>query len=341
MNAQTQYVGTNLSGGGMQSVTIDHQAGTFQVATSSGASASSGTFTTLPNGDLKFTVTSATDGTTIGSIAYVHEMANGAAMFVATNTTTPNPDGSSNSADFGVMTAVQSCPTSNATFPVNVVDVAGPSFPANVSSREAYATGTATLTGAALSFAGTSYTLAGTSLGASSSQPATCANSVFTDPTGGSVVYDAQGLVVVSSAPSDGMPVQTGNLGFRAPSQPYSLSALASQTYEMYSAGFITVNGITSKVEAPYVVTPGGASSLTGCPYVNFETNSAGTSGCTTITFNAQPSPGIVTGTATSGASTTPFVAAVGQINGKYVLVALSSPTSGSGAAVNLTLMQQ
>ncbi len=323
----------------MQSVTIDHQAGTFSVAKIGGSATSSGTFTTLPNGDLKATVTAATDGTAIGSIAYIHEIANGALMFAATNTSAPSVDGSSNNGDFGMLTAVQQCPSASATFGINAITVAGPNFPSVASTHEAYTTGTATVGNGTLNFTGTSYTLAGTNLGTTPTQPYTCASGVFTDLSSGSVVYDPQGFVVVSSGPQQGTnPSQTGNFAFRAPAQPFDLPTLASKSYEGYSGEFITSGGTTTVTETPFAVTP-GANGLTACPYVNFAASTIGTSGCLALTLSAQPSPGIITGTATGGTMNASFVAAVGQINGKYVITILASQAGGT--AVNMALMQQ
>ena len=337
MSAQTLYVGTGLNGNKAQTVTIDHQAGTFTV--NSGGT-SSGTFAPLPNGDLKATITAATSGAPIGSVAYIREIANGALMYVATGATTPNPGGDSPSnADFGMLTAAQQCPTANASFAINAIAIAGPNFPSVVSSHEAYTTGTATIANGTLNFAGTSYTLAGTNLGTTPTQPSTCANGVFTDSSSGSVVYDPQGFVVVNSGPNQGTnPSQYGNFAFRAPAQPFDLPTLASKSYEGYSAGFVP-NGPSSTVnETPFFATP-GANGLTACPYVNFEMNAVGTSGCLTLTFSAQPFPGIITGTATGGTNTASFVAVVGQVNGKYLITLLGSQSGGS--AVNMGLMQQ
>jgi hypothetical protein len=341
LNAQAQYVGTNLDGGGVQSVMIDHQAGTFQVSKPGLGVTSSGTYTTLPNGDLKGIITAATDSTTIGSIAYIRELANGALMFVATDSTTPNADGSSTNADFGAMTSVQPCPTSSESLSINAITIAGSAFPSQVSTHEAYAVGTGSVANGTLTFSGTSYSIAGSNLGATNASPGTCSNGVFTDPNAGTVVFDAQGFLVVASGPNQGQTSsQNGNFGFRAPSQPYNLATIASQSYEAYSGQFLPVNGTFVKAESPGTLTPAGANALKACPYVNFEANSVATTNCTTLTFTAQPFPGLITGTAVNSQLNATFVAAVGQINGKYMLVVLSADSSAS-QAVNLIFMQQ
>ncbi len=61
---------------------------------------------------LKATITAASHSTPIGAIAYIREIANGAVMFVSTDSTTPNPGGDSAHGDFRMMTAAQPCRSS-------------------------------------------------------------------------------------------------------------------------------------------------------------------------------------------------------------------------------------
>jgi hypothetical protein len=334
-----QYVGSNVTGQSAQIVSIDHEANTFSTSNVDGSGASSGTFTTLPNGDLKATITASTNGTPIGAIAYVKENAGGAASYIATNSASPNADGSATGGDFGNLVALSPCLTSGS-FPINIVTVAGPSWSSAPASNQAYAYGTVTITSGELVASGNSFTISGTALSSSPSSPVSCQNGVWGGGANSSAMFDPQGAVVVADGTSNGSsPNQTGNLGFRAPSAPLSLSDIAAQSYEAFSGGSTTVSGSTVVYETPFSASPSGSGSLTACPYTNFEADTVSTANCSTVTLTSQPFPGLILGTATDSSGSSQFAAAAGQVNGKYVLYVFSVSTGGQ--PLNLTLMQR
>ena len=339
LSATATYAGTNLSGN-TQTIAIDHQHGTVVVTGLTGnAFTTNAHYTMLPNGDAKIVVTSSTDPSSVtGEVAYARELPGGALMFIATNSTTPNADGTSptTDADWGIASDFEPCPTSNFTFHYAGVEILGPTW--TVANSTAYTTGTATVTGGTLAFTGTNFLVSGSANGSALGSTQTCSNGIYSGAGSGDVMAGSQGFVVTTSG-NTGTQGNTnsndGGGGF-VPAQSISLSALASASYEVFEGGQGTNGTMTVKHEAPYAASPGGVNALTVCPYVNFEANALATT-CGTATFTGQPASGLVSGTIVAPSGTYSFVGAVGQIDGKYVIVIASGSTSGG---INLVFMQ-
>ncbi|HET9028551.1 MAG TPA: hypothetical protein VFN49_00080 [Candidatus Aquilonibacter sp.] len=332
--------------GGMGTITIDHQQQTIVVQSVTGNPfTTNGSYTVVGNGVYKITVLSTTDPSGgVGDIAYLRELSNGMIAFVATNTTSPSADGSSSpNADWGVGTAMLPCQTSG-TFNFAGVSIEGPAYA--VASTTSYTIGTATFSSSGVSFTGTNYLFNGSSNGsANSGGVQACSNGVYSQTNQGAAIPGVQGLTVVSNnggQSTSNTTTDTGNIGFNPGSittpATLNLAAISSQTYDAFE-GVQSVSGNTTiKFESPSIMTPSGANTMTACPYTNFEGNAVSTSNCQTITLTGQIGPGLVTGNATTPSTgTTPFIATVGQINGKYVIVVLPGSTGGG---VNIVATQ-
>lgn len=336
------YLSTDLFGQ-PTNVSIDHQHGTFFTTNLTTGLGANGTVTLLPNGFEKFVVTGATDSTPLNSVVYVRESPNGGAMFGAAGLS-PQANGSpsGSNADWGVATALESCPTGSGSTNANIVQIAGPTFPGSIATNAAFTNGVATLTSGSLSFSGTDYNYLGATIGPDSSPGSlTCTSGAFTATGQGVVAFDAQGLFVgANENPNAVTAVHNGAIGFRAPAQPYLLSDIASKTYDSIQGNTYAMSGIQLAYEEPGLATPSGGNIMNGCSYTNFESNVISTTNCVTITLSSEPLPGIVLGSITTPTSgTSSFVASVGQVNGKYMISILAVNSTG-GSAVNIALMQ-
>ena len=329
-------------GGGIGIVTIDHASNILTTANvSNGQGVTADLTATLPNGFEKFTVASATDGSTIGSIAYAKESPIGALIFAGAGTS-PGADGSATTTDAdmgaGAGTLLQ-CTLPSETIPVNVASILGAGY--TLASGVAYTSGSATISGGTtptIAFTGSNYLLSGATASSAGGTQSGCVNGVVGTGATGDVALGLEGVIIVTNGGNSNPSTDdhVGSIGFIAPSSPYSLAALSAVTYDAISGGQSLVNGMLFKHEQPLVLTPSGANTLLGCGYTTFESNVVGTTNCSTVTFTSQPLPGLITGTAVTGGQTANFIGSVGIVNGKYMISVVSVGTSG----VNLVLMQ-
>lgn len=339
LGSAATYNYVNLSGG-TGTVTIDQQATTF-IETNAAGLTSTGTVQSLPSiGYDKLQVTGGTDTSSLGTIAYVKESPVGAAMYISGQS--PGTDGKILNGDAGAATGTFGSCAAAGSFPFVGVAIGGGAY--NATSGTSFTVGNATISGsgatAALSFAGANYTLGGTLIKNASGTQSGCTNDFFGSASSGLVSVGLEGVVVVgnNSSTNQATSNDVGTIGFYAPAQPYSLSSLASFSYDSISGAVAVVSGSIQSVEFPQFVTPAGSNSLLACPYTTFESGAVSTSNCTTIVLSGQPLPGIVTGTATNGGTTAPFVAAVGIVNGKYMISVIGA--NSPNQAVNFVMMQ-
>lgn len=340
LSGAAAYIATSL-GGGLSVVAVDHQRNLITVSKVGGTTGMTGTLAPLPNGFDKITVTASTGGTPNGTVAYFREYPNGGGFFISKGLAT-NSDGSSTQGDWGVATALQPCGSVTGTLAYNLLTIAGPAFSVAASTNEAYESGTATVTSTSLSATGTSYAFNGTNLGASTNANGqTCAGGIFSSTTNDTGAFDSQGAIVAANGNVTlATAADVGHMGFFAPAQPYSLNALASVPYDGAIGGSSVSNGATSQSESPGVLMPAGGTTLNVCKYSDFENNIVDTTTCSPLTLTGQPFPGIVTGTMTISSGNGTFVAAVGHVDGKYMIEGIGVD-SVSGQATNLVLLQQ
>jgi hypothetical protein len=344
------YVAENLEGGVIE-VQVDHSADTFQISGFPDGDNISGTVTALPQGDLKFTVTSPTnDNGTQGTVGYARELPGATLNFMATNTASPPVTGVlSTGADWGIGTGLGSCPTGGGSVQVVAVIVGGPAY--SSSTSKSVVTGTATFASGSsptLSFNGTSYTIGGASGGAQSGN-GTCSGGIFvsTDPgsssTQGNVALGTFGVLIVGSGNqgNQSMNDTNGGFGFAYTSAVApSASTLAALNYDGFFGGYKD-DGTTNTEAGPLTVSPGSGGALQVCPYSDFEAGTvAPTSGCGSVTFSgSQPVPGVLFGTLVEGSAmgspgtSQGVVFTASQITGKWVVFGATS----TGGAIALT----
>ncbi len=332
------YFTMNLDGD-ISIATIDHSANTLAVANVSSETSLGGTFTYLPNGDVKILVTSSSEGqTAVGDIVYAREVPGVALVFFSTNTASPPAGGYvASGADWGIGTELTPCPTAAASYQVAVASIEGPQYQVspNFNTAGAFQSGTATISlsggSASLAFSGESYLIGG-GPAAQESQTGNngpCSGGIFAaTSSSGQLAYDTQGVFVGANTDANqATGVTNGFAGFTVPSgSTIDISALTSGTYDGF-LGYYNVVPTVVKGGSAINVSPAGSNTMNWCVYTNFEAGTVGTgsSNCATATFSSQPQPGIILGSIVSGGDTLPAVFAVSQISGKYVIFGVES----------------
>jgi len=286
----------------------------------------SGTKSTLASGFYKLVVTATTDpGVTVPATAYAVEFPN-TALLVEPAGTAPR---------VVVGASAGACPTAADTY--NWVTM--PRLGWSSASDEAYGTATSTLSGATFTFDMQPNMLNGSAMAPYSQSGWTCSNGNFTNA---SYSY-AFGVTPSGIFVSDEGTNAGGMIGVNAPATTVNLADVMSKTYRGFQ--FSTDTTTVANVTEPIGGEPGtGANSgkMSGFSYGgdgNVETNTRCTTCDAVIDLATQSSPGLVTGTITSGGGTINATFVISQINGKYVMFGVT--TTGSGAPYNFLVIQQ
>ena len=337
MSSVIEYAVIDLDGDFSLAV-VDHSGDTVTIVNENNSTTLGGTIAYLPNGDEKIVVTTSTESNTpVGSIVYVRELPGVTFTFLSTNTSTPAVTGVvASSADWGVGTAVTTCPAAAASYDASIAVIAGPEYQSNLTNGQAFQNGTVSisLNGglASLAFNGNSYTVNGTLVQAETGSTGTCSSGQFAPNTGpngsGGVAFDAAGVIIGSNGANGGQLTSSsdGFAGFSVASgSMVNLTAVTTQTYDGFFGGYTVVGSTVDREGSPLNAVPSGSNALLSCSYSNFEAGTVASSGCATLTFGAQPQPGVVLGTfASSTTGTIPAVFVISQVGGKYVIFGLA-----------------
>lgn len=304
------YLGTQ-SPGDVWSWTITTDAngsGTFSAENKTLNLTYSGTVSTLPNRFLKLTVTNTNDpNINLPAYAYALEIPDTALLV--------KPAGDDTKVI--VAAALGTCPTTAETY--NWIVIPWPQW--NASNSHAYGVTNSSVVGSNFSFSHNFYLLNGSSAGTSVEDGYTCSNGEITKVNDDLTVAIApSGFFVGDEGPGDG-----GFAGMAAPSEPVDLSATGVLAPGKEYRGVLFKYNSAGEDTEPVWARPNQQGGLTGGGYTNFEANIEDTLNTATLTFARQNSPGIVNGTLTDGSGSYPFVLMINRINGKYIIVGIST----------------
>ncbi len=322
------YVGTQ-SPGELWLLSVNDTAKTFSATNQSASLSYAGTFSALPNGFYKTTLTSSTDAALpVGTNGYAVEVP-GVALVISLG-------GGAGKPIAGIVPG--QCPTISGALTADLINLGKPTY--DSTSSESYASVSATQSGSSYSFNLQSYLLDGT-LRTSQSGPlpttGTCSNGVITVPNvptgdGGistvTAIAASNGLYVLDlghdSVSGDG---RGGAVGTTTEIGPTQISAALGLNY----LGFVYKRNSTPMTT--FVgFGPGSGSSTTGGPFTNQDTDPFGAHGTgITISLPSANSNGFLQGTVTDANGThTPFVAVITSSGGKYFLFGITTDTSNT-----------
>lgn len=323
------YVGTQ-SPGDLWLLSIDDSAKTFSATNQSASLTYSGTFTALPNGFYKTSITTSNDpNLPAGTNGYALEVP-GVALVISLGGSTDKP----------IAAIVPGpCPTISSTgLNADLINLGHSTYDSTTS--ESYAAVSAMQSGSNYNFTVDSYLLDGTLRTASSGplpNSGTCTNGVITvpsvpDASGGTsnvtAVAAPNGLYVLdlgrNSVTNNG---KGGAVGTTTNIDPTQLSTAMTANY----LGFLFKRNSTP-ITTLVGFGPGSGTSITGGTYVNQDSDPFDAHG-TTITINL-PSvngEGFLQGTVTdSNGAHRPFVAMITNSGGQYFLFGITTDTSST-----------
>ncbi|MFQ5586246.1 MAG: hypothetical protein ACE5GF_05420 [Thermodesulfobacteriota bacterium] len=318
---KSTYLGTQ-SPGDLWVWTIDRDAGTFSATNVTTGYTYSGTAAILSNGFLRLTIGATTDpGATVGGNAYALEVPNTVLLIKPSE------------ADSNVIVAAAqgSCPTANASY--NWISI--PETAWVPATGVAYGTASSVVTGSDFAFTVARYLLDGTSLPGDT--PSGSCSGGRIDLADGTVIGIApSGMFIGDSGPGNG-----GFVGVEAPSANIDIADLTASGKE-YRGVLFKYNDPDSDDTEPVWARGTGASTLAGGGYTDFEAGTEDTVNTVSIRSFTESSPGIYTAILTEpdGATAT-FVFMVSRINGKYVLVGISTNTHYTTLPYNALLVEQ
>ncbi len=334
LQTQVSYLLGDTGGGGSP-FTLDFGTSSFTLTDSTGSA--TGSFTALPDGDLKFTITSTTDPTiTSGQVGYLRMIPN-AGFAIIVGQTAPDPTGLFTSGGIGLATIPAPCPSGSETLQADGIALASPSYVySGPLTQTAYATASLALTPTSFAPAsGTQYTIGGTGTALSGTPLSGCTNGIFGST---STAYAAVGLLGLGAAPGSNSSSSSGSnsngVAFVvAPPANLVQTDVLSRTYH----GFMSNATPAGQSAAPVLVTP-ASGGLQLCTYTTYESNQVNTSGCTVLSGFSQFAPGLFTATGSApGGASSPWAFAVDDVDGNYVMIGVGIPSSGT-AATNLVL---
>ncbi len=288
----------------------------------------SGSKSTLASGFFKLVVTATTDpGVTPPATAYAVEFPN-TALLVQPAGTAPR---------VVVAASAGACPTAADTY--NWVTM--PRLSWNSASDEAYGTAASTINSGSFTFNIQPNLLSGTALTPSYSQSGwTCSNGSFAK-SGATFAFGItpSGIFIGDEGAGAG-----GMIGVNAPATAVDLTAVKSKTYRgfQFSTDTTTVANVTEPIggEPATGVNAGKMLGFSyGAPDGNVETNTRCSSCNGFIDFTGQPSPGLVTGTITSGGGVRNATFVISQVGGKYVIFGVT--VTGSATPYNFLVVEQ
>jgi uncharacterized protein YjdB len=323
------YVGTQ-SPGDLWLLSLDDSAKTFSATNQSASLTYSGTFTVLPSGFYKTSITTSNDSNLpAGTNGYAMEVP-GVALVISLGGSTDKP----------IAAIVPGpCPTISSTgLNADLINLGHSSYDSTTS--ESYAAVSATQSGANYNFTVDSYLLDGTLRTTSSGplpNPGTCTNGVITvprvpDASGGTsnvtAIAAPNGLYVLdlgrNSITNNG---KGGAVGTTTIVDPTQLSTAMGANY----LGFLFKRNSTP-ITTFVGFGPGSGTAITGGTYVNQDSDPFDAHG-TTITINL-PSvngEGFLQGTVTDPNGThNPFVAVITNSGGQYFLFGITTDTSST-----------
>jgi hypothetical protein len=283
-----------------------------------------GTWATLPSGFVKLTIATSTDpGTAAGDAAYALEVPDSVLVVM--------PAGADENLILAARTGTCAAGPSLA---LNYVQMTDSGF--DELTDEAYGVAAVTIAGSTWSGTGASYLLDGTSLGSSPLPSLTCSLGLVTNPLDPSdvSVYAPTGVLISDSGPGMG-----GVMGMDAPATNVDLSDVLALGRE-YRAFSYQDESLTGQDNRPHWARPNGTGGLAGGDYVDIETNVEDMATSATLLFTSQPLPGVVNGTLTDGAGTSPIVFMINRIAGRYFLFGVSVNTS-DGLPYNFIALEQ
>ena len=322
------YVGTQ-SPGDLWLLTVDDAAKTFTAANQSASLSYAGTFSALPNGFYKTTLTSSTDSALpVGTNGYAMEVP-GVALVISIGAGADKPIAAIVSGE---------CPMISGTLTGALINLGKSTYDAT--SSESYASFSATQSGSNYNLSELSYLLDGTLRSSQSGplpNPGTCSNGVITVPN---VPTGSGGASTVTAiAASNGLFILdlgrdsiTGNgrggaVGTSTPIDASQMSVAMSQNY----LGFLFKRNSTPITTfVAFQASPGSGSSLTGGAFTNLDTDAfVAHADDITISLPGANSNGFLEGTVTDANGThSPFLAVLTSNSGKYFLFGITTDTS-------------
>lgn len=286
----------------------------------------SGTKSTLTSGFFKLVVTATTDpGVTVPATAYAVEFPN-TALLVQPAGTAPR---------VVVAASAGACPTAADTY--NWVTM--PRVGWNQASDEAYGTAASSIASGTFTFNIQPNLLNTTAMTPYSQSGWTCSNGSFTN-SGSTFAFGItpSGIFVGDEGAGAG-----GMIGVNAPTTNVNLADVMSKTYRgfQFSTDTTSVANVTEPIGGE-PATGANAGKMLGFSYGgdgNVETNTRCTTCDGIIDLTTQASPGLVTGTITSGGGTRNATFVISQVGGKYVMFGVT--VTGSGAPYNFLVIEQ
>lgn len=321
----SSYVGTQ-SPGDLWSLSVNDSASNFTATNQSASLTYSGSFSVLPNGFYKTTITSSTDpqlpaGTNgyaleVPGVAIVISLGGGADKPIAAITAGTCPTGTLSSGD--------------------LINLGHSTYDSTTS--ESYAVVNGTQSGANYNFTLDSYLLSGTlrtSVSGPLPNPGTCSNGVITVPNvpaqnGGS------STVTAVSAPNGLYVLDLGRNSLTNTGQGGAVGTTTNiSASQVSSAMGLNYLGFVFKRNSTPITTfvgfgPGSGTSITGGSYTALDTDPFNNHGTNiTIDLPATNSNGFLQGTVTDSNGThTPFVAVITNSGGKYFLFGITTDTT-------------
>lgn len=285
-----------------------------------------GTKTALANGFLKLVVTSTTDpGVTVPATAYAVEFPD-TALLVQPAGAAPR---------VVVAASAGACPTAADTY--NWVTM--PRLGWNPASDEAYGTAASAISSGSFTFNIQPNLLDTTAMTPYSQSGWTCSNGSFTN-SGSTFAFGItpSGIFIGDEGTNAG-----GMIGVNAPAANVNLADVMSKTYRgfQFSTDTTTVANVTEPIGGE-PATGADTGKMLGFSYGgdgNVETDTRCSTCDGIIDLTTQSSPGLVTGTITSGGGTNNATFVISQVSGKYVMFGVT--TTGSGAPYNFLVIEQ